>query len=147
MNNFEYSVSLRITHPTQKLDDFFLSLPLKIHRSWNVGEKRKTPMGTPLGGVYKQSYLTATLGEKSKQNSKESPFSEYLRVFNEELISLKPIFDSIVKTGGKLNYFIGVFADENIGIEIYPSVLSVMSELNIGVQLDIYGPDNDQTAE
>lgn len=147
MNNFEYSVSFRITHPTQKLDDFSLSLPLKINRQWNVGDGRKTPVGTPLDVRYKQSYLSATLGDKSKQSSKECSISEYLTVINEKLVSLKPVFDAIVKSGGKLNYFIGVFADENIGIEIEPSVLSVISELNIGIQLDIYGPDDTQTAE
>ena len=54
--DFGYSISLRVRHPRLATDEWRGALGLRPGRSWVVGEPRTTPIGTPLPGIYNESY-------------------------------------------------------------------------------------------
>ena len=53
----------------------------------------------------------------------------------------KQFIEDILSTGGRLSYFIGIFIEGNAGLTLSHSVLKQVSELGIGLELDIYPSD------
>lgn len=61
---FNYEVSLGVTHPEMKAEAISKELapvPLKV-RPASVGERRTTPSGRELDGVYSRTRCTVELG-------------------------------------------------------------------------------------
>ena len=51
-------------------------------------------------------------------------------------------FNDLIETQGKAEYFIGIFADRNIGCEFSSKLLKSLSNLGLELSLDIY-PNGD----
>ena len=74
---FKYQVSFRLRHPTVAMSALARVLPIMPRWSWQAGEARRTPKGSPLSGVYPDSYCTfdiaaGTDGEVA-QHIRETP--------------------------------------------------------------------------
>ena len=55
--HYWYSVALRIRHPDMDPQDVTAALGIEPKHAWRAGEARRTPVGTPLTGVYRDTYL------------------------------------------------------------------------------------------
>lgn len=135
MHSFKYKVSFRIVHPNIDPDDLCQKLNLDAKRKWRVGDQKKTPKGNVLKGVYNYSYCVFELNCKCQ----EIDLIDYLRNWNKKLFIHKALLNQIHDTGGKLEYFIGWFSDENSGEEFNVDFLSELAELKIGLSFDFYG--------
>ncbi len=135
MHSFQYNVSFRIVHPSIDPDDICKKLNLNVKRKWRVGDQKKTPKGNVLTGVHDHSYCVFELNYENKKID----LIDYLKFWNKKLIMHKDLLNQIHATGGKLEYFIGWFSDENSGEEFDVSFLSELAELKIGLAFDFYG--------
>jgi hypothetical protein len=65
-----------------------------------------------------------------------------LEVFlTEQLARLKKVekyFRHIRKTGGRIEFFVGLFSEKNMGAQVPSSLLATMGKLGIDLSLDIY---------
>jgi hypothetical protein len=109
-------------------------LGLQAKRKWKVGEKRHTPAGTPLSGVYKETYCCFDLAPPRGWE-----LERFIKRCNKDLDSHKRFLSHISSTGGSAEYFIGMFLDSNHGLEFSPEVLAQLTKLHIGLSLDLYG--------
>lgn len=135
MNPFRYSVSLRLTHPTINAAEIQEHLQLSPRFSKSVGDKNKSPSGRDLVGTNKQTFCTFELS--SGDDSKLALESE-LSHWTQELSKCKAFLNQFQKSGGTIEYFIGVFLDGNSGVVFSPQEMNSMQELGIGISLDIY---------
>ena len=137
MYPFRYAVSLRVVHPAMDPQQICNRLGLKAHRKWKVGDKKQTPRGTPLSGVYKETYCTFDLTPPQ-----ECELERFIKRCNKTLESHKRFLRRISSTGGSTEYFIGMFLDSNHGAVFSPDVLAQLTKLQIGLSFDLYsGPD------
>lgn len=103
-----------------------------------AGERRSTPKGNELKDINKETYWTADLHREKSLSSREMPLEDFLA---KQLVRLKKAekhFRPIRKTGGRIEFFVGLFCDKNMGAEIPSSVLAAMGKLGIDLSLDIY---------
>ncbi len=133
MYPFRYDMSLRVIHPSMDPRLICNRLGLQASLKQKVGEKRQTPAGTPLSGVYKETFcvfdLTASRGYKLEQ---------HIIRCNKALEPHKRFLSRIASTGGSAEYFIGVYLDSNHGVVLSPEVLAQLSKLRISLSLDLY---------
>src|ERR1700690_2302356 len=134
MHQYRYKLSLRITHPDLEPQAISSTLGLVPEFSNKAGDLRKTPKGVALDGKYPNSYWCH---EFTKQDG--TSLSEYLLDTAKALDQHKSFFTHIADTGGKIEFFVGMFMDgPNIGETIACDILEQLNSLHIALSLDIY---------
>jgi hypothetical protein len=107
MYPYEFTLSFRITHPSQDLSKVHAmlgSIPgFTPGRIWKVGDARKTPKGNKLEGHYPNSYCYLEI--KNKAQSDDESLSSAIEDAMGQLRQHKSALQEIVKTGGELNFF------------------------------------------
>jgi hypothetical protein len=131
---FRYDISLRITHPTMHPQQICDRLGLKAQRMWKAGQNRATPTGTPLSGVYKETYCTFDLAR-----SREDELERFIKHSNKIFQRHKRFLRHISSTGGSIEYFVGMYLDKNHGVMLSPELLDELAKLQIALALDLYG--------
>lgn len=142
MADYRLCVSLRVSHPTIDPDEVTEVLGTEPFRKWKVGEPRTSPKGTPLEGVTKESFWACHLHDEKRLNSKDQYLEDYLAKLNKRLYPHAKYFESLVNSGGYIEYFIGWFDGDNVGATFEPTLLKSTADLSIAIGLDIYAGDD-----
>ncbi len=141
MHPYSYSISLRLCHPSIDPAEITRALALKPNRAWKAGEPRQTPKGTPLEGVYRESYWYTDLLPDGEHSSEGTWIEEYLDHFAKQLASSRDFFLRVRSEGGRVELFIGLYGDRNFGFELPPSLLGAIADMGLSLSFDVYpGP-------
>ena len=145
MYPYKYKISVRLRHPALNLttisQQIFALLPeISLGKVDNAGDERITPKGKKLDGRYWRSSFGFAFSEDTT-NTEERSLEEAISDTLAKLEPCKKLFQEFVKGGSSIEFFIGVFIDENSGIVLHPELIHKLSEFNIEIQLDIYPPD------
>ena len=130
------TLSLHLHHPTRNLSPVCAVLGVKPQHIWKMGDERQTPRGTKIGGTRDSSYCSVELADRSRE-----PLSEKIEA---ALALLKPhraLLQELASTAGRITFYIGWFCDEHTGDGLSWHILKEMSDLRIGLELNIYIPD------
>ena len=138
MYPYKYCVALRIWHPTINPDSITQKMGLQPEFKCAVGEPRSTPKGETLKGINKETYWTANLHKGKNLGSREIALEDYLTDQVSKLKKSEGYFRHIRKTGGRIEFFVGLFCNKNMGAELPSSLLAGMGKLGIDLSLDIY---------
>lgn len=133
MNVYELTVSLRVSHPTMSCDELSSNIGLTPEFSNNVGEERKNPKGVKLGGHYCKTYCCFSLEEKIS-GSIEDYVQKWCLHFNDQ----KDFFQQVKKSGGRSEFFIGIFLSGNSGFTFTAEDFSSLSSLGLDMAFDLY---------
>jgi hypothetical protein len=107
---------------------------------WKKGDERKTPKGRKLGGTRDSSYCSIALGETSRQPLREK-IAAALSLFRPH----RELLRELSSTGGEVSFFVGWFLDENTRDYFDWQILGEMADLRIGLDLDVYVPQEPQS--
>ncbi len=138
MSDYTYSISLRITHPNIDPGKITDKLGFEPFRKWKAGENRMTPVGTLLEGENKESYWAADMHNEKKLKSTDVYMEDYLVELNNRLKSQKSYFAELIATGGCIEYFIGWFSADNVGLTLNTELMKQTAELGIEIGLCAY---------
>jgi len=141
MNEYEFSVSLRVMHPKIDPEEITRALGVNPSRKWKIGVPRNTPKGTILPGINKETYWSARLHGGARLHSVDISLEDFIAETNHRLRSYEEYFGELSNGGGHIEYFIGWYGLSNIGATFKPSVLKRTAELNIAIALDVYPGD------
>ncbi len=142
MYPYRYAVSLRVIHPNFHPDDITENIGIQPWRSWMAGNPRSTPTGKLLNGVYNETYWTAELHKAKSLHSIKIPLEDFLAGQVRLLLKCRSFLKRIRKTGGRTEFFVGLFCTKNMGAELPSSLLGSMAEMGIDLSLDVY-PDKE----
>jgi hypothetical protein len=65
----------------------------------------------------------------------------------EHFFQLAEFFNKVRADGGKAEFFVGLFSDENVVIDIEPPLLGRLSHAGLGICLDYYPWKRDENPE
>lgn len=97
----------------------------------SVGEQRRTPKGKALLGTNAITFCTFALAEGTNEI-----LLEEIRKSNRRLRLRET--RKITRTGGNLEYFLGIFLKGNSGFEVDVELAKEFASLRIKLALDIY---------
>lgn len=100
----------------------------------------------PLGGNHKSSYWSAELTPEtllSEPIEVEEALEFQIKHFSQQA----QFFNRVRAEGGKAEFFVGLFSDGNIVVDIEPSLLGRLSNLSLGLCLDYYPWKRDEKSE
>jgi len=140
MHAFRFSISLRIFG--KSIDPLEISDRFDLQPKWShkIGEARKTPKGRALDGFYESSYCSFQLSIKKNERLHDA-INDAIDFF----IPHKDLFHRIRNDGGRAEFFIGWYSENNTG-EIFDfTLLGRLHELQIDLALDVYGAEKQHT--
>lgn len=65
----------------------------------------------------------------------------------EQFFQHAEFFNKVRAEGGKAEFFIGLFSDENIVVDIEPSLMGRLAHAGLGICLDYYPWKRDENSE
>jgi hypothetical protein len=137
MQPYQYVISLRIWHPSMPHEDITSAIGVEPKHNWNVGEPRVSPRGNQLGGTRTSSYWSAPLvSEPTSSETKE--IEETLRLLLARFRHLEPFFLKLRREGGKSEFFVGLYSDNNIVIDLEPKLMALLASASLSICLDYY---------
>lgn len=137
LNDYRYVATLHVEHPSIDADIISQSIPFRPDRICKIGETKQTPHGKPLLGHYDQTYWHATL-----ETPTDGDVTNFLRLLCDRLARSREFLAQLDDTGGKVEVFIGLFADRCCDFELPWSLLADLASARVGLRLDYYGPSN-----
>lgn len=147
MNNYSYTISLRATHPSRSLSDAYSVLScvegFTAGHLANRGDTRQTPAGSELPGLNGESQFSIDLSSKPIQSATH-PLDEFVRTIIPKVELCRDVLLELIRTGGQVSLFVGLFVDSNAGVVLDGSLLRELSNLGLGLDFDIYPPDSSE---
>jgi hypothetical protein len=134
MHPYKFQLSFRVHHPTATSAEIITLIGKKPSVEWDVGKARMTPKGTPQPGVYDLTYCVFDVSE-----GLDSALVDSIRKWNRFLAPKKRSLVKLRRTGGRFDYFLGIYINSNGGLVLPPEVLRETAELGIELGLDMYG--------
>ncbi|MBI4996094.1 MAG: hypothetical protein HZC22_04190 [Rhodocyclales bacterium] len=134
MHTYRYAVSLRIWHPSENPSGFSAALGLEP-RCIDVAGQPRVRKGKVLEFVPKESYWTHEFDIDIEQD-----IEDYLLLKANALACHKDFFANICGTGGRAEFFIGLYVEApNCGVVLSPKLQQKCAALNLSLAFDIYG--------
>ena len=129
----EFSLAIRIRHPAIDPAEITSVLGREPDYCYKVGESRKTPKGNELEGKNKESFWYCDVEVGNSEN-----LVTIIKSTNQMFIGHERFIAKLLQSGGVVEYFIGVFVDNNTGFTLERDLLEECANLNINLAFDIY---------
>jgi len=132
-SHFEFKVSLMFKSPRGDLQEICDAIGLVPKRRWIVGQPRKTPTGTDLPGIYRESYCYFIL----KREPMEGLCEMLLRVAD-QLAEHKALFDRLREDGGSIYFYVSWLTGQNRGETFTDDLLRKLADLRIDLGVEVW---------
>jgi hypothetical protein len=138
MQRYSYSVALRIWHPCIDPAEITAALGIKPEHAFMAGAQRKTPEGTPLEGVYRESYWHADPFNHGERLSSDASAEDAIQELLGALSPHRTFFHTIRKEGARALVQINSYSRRNYAVELPPELLGEFNNLGLGFAHDVY---------
>jgi len=129
-----FSLSLRISHPSMKLSDLLVKLPIKPERSWSVGEPRLSPRtGADMGGVQARTY--AVMPFVADPESIDASIEKVLR---SDCLADEAFLREFTASGGTLALSIGIESPRKLEFFLSPTISAHLGSKRVSIWLSAH---------
>lgn len=134
MNEYRYSASFRITHPTVAADDVCSLLRMEADAKRSVGKERTTNKGKRIPGVWGETYCGFEIN-----STPEMPLSECLERHLEMLKERKGPLNDLQRSGGIASvYVLATPIESTFGETMSWKIMRDMASLKLDFALEVY---------
>ena len=132
-------ISLRLHHPDRDVGPLLQKWGFEVGRAWVAGQPRTTPAGTPLEGVWPDSYAYARLPAEG------TTLAHRLRLILTLVEPVSPELVAFVESGGAAELFVGWHFERNSGDMLDWKLMRRLADCRLSLSLDIY-PESEPEA-
>ncbi|MBK8164197.1 MAG: hypothetical protein IPK65_13990 [Gammaproteobacteria bacterium] len=137
MNEYEFEISFRVTHPSMSPDAICTLLSMNTDVKRNVGDARVNSKGKPLPGVWKETYCGFDVPKKEGDS-----IPMCLENMLNNLKRRRSEIEEIHSTGGTLEFYILSAPKElTFGEKFGWKILSELANHKIDLSLEIHEPN------
>jgi Domain of unknown function (DUF4279) len=137
VSEYEFTLSLRIRHPSVEPAEITRNLGIEPQHTWRAGDPRRDVAGSEINGTYRESYWMGRLMAKPELAADQVGVeSEVLRT----LALLRRSFGFFVTLkaeGGVAELHVSIFAREEFSLEFLPESLSLLGRLGLTVAIEV----------
>jgi hypothetical protein len=127
-------ISLRFWHPTMRAQSITARMARSPDHAWDVGTRSDTGLLRPT------TYWTVEL-----TRGRASDLAVMLSAAVKELAPQWVFFQEIAATGGRSQFFVGLFVGATYGETLGGRLLADLGELHVDVALDLYAGPSDRS--
>ncbi len=134
---YSYTVSLRVWHPNLDPAEITSALALSPSRTWKAGERRTSPKGQLLEGIWDRSYWCSSV-LLGPAHAVDEPLERALARLTLRLNDARAFLLRVRAEGGVAEYYVGVHAPESFGYTFGPELLNGCAELGLALSVEVY---------
>lgn len=138
MNPDNFTVSLRIRHPTIDPAEITQTLGIEPQHSWKAGEGRRAAQGQRLEGNYRESYW---IGEFRELDAGLRGVVATEAVLLQAVVLLRrsqPFLTRLQSEGATVELFVEVVGSTEFTLGLSPQLLSLLSKAGLAVVLNVH---------
>jgi hypothetical protein len=143
MSEYEFTISLRLRHPSIDPSAITQTLGIQPQHTWKVGDVRRDPGGAALGGVYRESYWMGRLMDEPQHSSSRVSVESVLLQTLAHLRRSQGFLERLDAEGGVAELHVSLFAREDFRLELSARSLALLGRLGLAVALDIHPQPHD----
>ncbi len=132
MSEYEFTVSLRIRHPSIEPSRISEALGIEPQHTWKAGDPRRDR-----AGIYRESYWMGRLMDEPQLSSGQMSVESVLLQTLTQLRRAQPFLEQISTEGGIAELSVSLFARENFRLELSADSLALLGRLRLAVALDV----------
>jgi len=137
MSEYEFTISLRIRHPSIEPAGITEALGIEPQHTWKAGDPRRDVTGGDRSGVYRESYWMGRLMDEPQLSSGQVSVESVLLQTLTQLRRSQSFFEQLNTDGGVAELSISLFARENFRLELPADSLVLLGRLRLAVALDV----------
>jgi len=138
MSEYEFTISLRIRHPSIDPHTITKTLGIEPQHIWKAGDARRSPAGEALEGSYRESYWIARLMPEPELSSGRSSVESVVLQTLAQLRRYHAFLEQLGTNGGVAELHVGLFARENFRLDLSAESLAMLGRLGLAVALEIH---------
>lgn len=138
MNDYEFTISLCIRHPTIDPSSITQSLGIEPQHTWKAGEVRRGPAGEELEGAYHQSYWTGRLMDAPQLSSERTTVESVLLTTLSQLRRSYDFLQQLSTDGGTAELTVSLFARGVFRLDLSPESSALLGRLRLTIAFDIH---------
>jgi Domain of unknown function (DUF4279) len=137
MSGYDFTVSLRLRHPSIGPETITEALGIQPQHAWKAGDTRRDPAGHDREGVYRESYWIGRLLDDSQLTSAPVSVESVLLQTLTQLRRSQAFLEQLSTDGGVAELSIAVLARDNFRLELSADSLALLGRLRLSVTLDV----------
>jgi hypothetical protein len=138
MSEYEFTVALRIRHPTMDPATISATLGIQPQHTWRAGQPRCDATGAELGGAHHDSYWMARLMEEPQLSSDVVSVERVILNTLSKLRRAQSFLEQLSAEGGVAELIVSVYAREDFRLEFPSDSLTLLGRLSLAVALDVH---------
>ena len=138
MSAYEFTVSLRIRHPTLDPATITAALGIQPQHTWRAGHPRCDSAGAELGGAYHDSYWMGRLMDEPQLSSESVSVEGMILKKLTNLRRAQAFLEQLHAQGGVAELHVSLYAREDFRIELPSDSLTLLARLHLAVALDVH---------
>jgi len=138
MNDYEFTISLCVRHPTIDPSSITQSLGIEPQHTWKAGEARRGPAGEEVEGVYHQSYWTGRVMEEPQLSSERATVESVLLKTLTQLSRSHDFLQELSTDGGTAELTVSLFARGIFRLDLSPETSALLGRLRLTIAFDIH---------
>jgi Domain of unknown function (DUF4279) len=138
MSEYEFTVSLRIRHPTIDPATISAELGIQPQHSWRAGEPRCDPAGADLGGAHHDSYWMGRLMDEPQLRSDSVSVEQVILKTLSQLRRSQPFLEQLDAEGGVAELLVSLYAREDFRLELPSDSLTLLGRMHLAIALDVH---------
>ena len=138
MSEYEFTVSLRIRHPTIDPATITSTLGIEPQHSWRAGQPRRDPSGAELGGAHRDSYWMGRLMDEPQLSSDSASVEGTILKTLSQLRRTQSFLEQLSSEGGVAELLVSLYAREDFRVELPSDCLTLLGRLHLAIALDVH---------
>ena len=138
MSEYEFTISLRLRHPTIDPATITQILGITPQHTWKAGDPRRDPGGGSREGVYRESYWMGRLMQDPQLSSSRVSVESVLLQTLAHLRRAQSFLERLDGEGGVAELQVSLFAREDFRLELSAQSLALLGRLGLAITLDIH---------
>ncbi len=138
MNDYEFTISLCIRHPTIDPSSITQSLGIEPQHTWKAGQARRGPAGEELERGYHQSYWTGPVMEGPQLSSEQTTVESVLLKILAQLRRSEDFLQQLSTDGGTAELTVSLFARGVFRLSLSPEASALLGRLRLTIAFDIH---------
>lgn len=138
MSEYEFTVSLRIRHPTIDPETISATLGVQPQHTWRAGEPRCDPTGAELGGPHHDSYWMGRLMDEPQLSSNSVSVERVILKTLSQLRRAQSFLEQLNAEGGVAELLVSLYARDDFRLELPSDSLILLGRMRLAVALDVH---------
>ena len=137
MNEFDYTVSLRIRHPSIDPTKLTTMLGFAPQYSWRAGDRKPEVSSESGSPTYRETYWLGRLPSPGA-DIPDLPFENAIMLAVLHIQRIDESWNELVATGGSAHIIVEIFGGRDLTLDLSPGTLAMLARFGVAISVDVH---------